>query len=378
MNDYYVTLGIRRDASPAEIKTAYKNLAVQHHPDHNPGSPDATETFRRINEAFEVLSNPEKRAVYDQTLPENRIAKIAQGGSAIDAERRAPYTAPKEDYASPAPAFGGTRQSVAQKIDVTVEGLLKTEGPEDLRKTLILRAILGSHDKEGLLKVAGNNNTRLGTPGIRAEVGIAAGERYAVLENDAVELSDVAHNGKYNVAVMTAAGIRLAEVAEAKHMNLLEAFSGSSATFTPYCSSTCAGSTRFDYSNKDDPRKPARIAAGLKLVSLETFMPHLLEIMSLKGHPNGHYPEVRTAAGMKLVGMEESELGLMRIWTDAKDLPEVQKAVTDKINIRTNSDKGLGLSAGQRAQKAAMPAAQTDRKLPPPLPAGVPGKPKPR
>lgn len=64
--DYYDVLGVHRNASDAEIKKVYRKLALQHHPDKNPGNKGAEEKFKEIAEAYEVLSNPEKRARYDQ------------------------------------------------------------------------------------------------------------------------------------------------------------------------------------------------------------------------------------------------------------------------------------------------------------------------
>jgi curved DNA-binding protein len=64
--DYYKILGVERKASKEQIKSAYRKLALKTHPDRNPGDSRAEERFKEINEAYQVLSDPEKRSRYDQ------------------------------------------------------------------------------------------------------------------------------------------------------------------------------------------------------------------------------------------------------------------------------------------------------------------------
>jgi len=65
MKDYYVALGVPRNASKEDIVRAYRKGAQTHHPDRNPGDSDAEKRFREIQEAYEILNDPEKRAEYD-------------------------------------------------------------------------------------------------------------------------------------------------------------------------------------------------------------------------------------------------------------------------------------------------------------------------
>ena len=63
--DYYEVLGVSRNASPEELKKAFRRIALDHHPDRNPGNPESERLFKEAGEAYEVLSDPEKRRSYD-------------------------------------------------------------------------------------------------------------------------------------------------------------------------------------------------------------------------------------------------------------------------------------------------------------------------
>src|SRR5882672_10801286 len=64
--DYYEVLGVERSADESALKSAFRKIALQHHPDRNPGNPQAEEIYKEASEAYTVLSDPDKRAKYDR------------------------------------------------------------------------------------------------------------------------------------------------------------------------------------------------------------------------------------------------------------------------------------------------------------------------
>jgi curved DNA-binding protein len=96
--DYYATLGVARDASPADVKRAYRKLARQHHPDLNKADAAAERRFKEINEANAVLGDPKKRRLYDQ---------LGQDWSGYERGSRRPGAQDPFAGFSGSPGFGG-------------------------------------------------------------------------------------------------------------------------------------------------------------------------------------------------------------------------------------------------------------------------------
>src|SRR5579863_9961630 len=96
-HDYYKTLGVDRAAAEDDIRKAYRKLARKYHPDLNPGDKSAEDRFKNVQEAYDVLSDSKKRAMYDQ-VGFYSDAGFAAGGGAGAASAGAPRGGPNMDF----------------------------------------------------------------------------------------------------------------------------------------------------------------------------------------------------------------------------------------------------------------------------------------
>jgi curved DNA-binding protein len=115
--DYYKTLGVAKAASAKEIKAAYRKLARKHHPDVNPGDKGAEAKFKEINEAYEVLGDPEKRKKYDELGANWRLYEQAQqAGAGAGAGN------PFAGFGDAGNPFGGNYSGGAWNVNVGAPG----------------------------------------------------------------------------------------------------------------------------------------------------------------------------------------------------------------------------------------------------------------
>jgi curved DNA-binding protein len=114
--DYYKTIGVDRKASEDEIKRAYRKLALQYHPDRNPNDKQAEDKFKEVNEAYQVLSDPQKRAHYDQ-LGDSFSRWQQRGGQ--------PGGFNWEDWYTRTPGGGGARVEYGNLDDILGGGGLE-------------------------------------------------------------------------------------------------------------------------------------------------------------------------------------------------------------------------------------------------------------
>ena len=138
--DFYQTLGVKKDAKPEEIKKAYRRLARKYHPDVNPGDKSAEERFKMITEAHDVLSDPKKRTVYDRfgQYSDNLADMAARGGApgGGGGARSAPFDFTGFDWGSTSTSSAGGGGSSFRDIfaDLFGGGKQEKEPPRPMPK----------------------------------------------------------------------------------------------------------------------------------------------------------------------------------------------------------------------------------------------------
>jgi molecular chaperone DnaJ len=127
--DFYKILGVKRDAKPEEIKKAYRRLARKYHPDVNPGDKSAEERFKQMSEAFDVLSDPKKRKVYDRfgQYSENLANAAADAGTGSAYPRGAPFDFSGFDWGSTTTTGGAAGSGSFRDIFADLFGGAKAE-----------------------------------------------------------------------------------------------------------------------------------------------------------------------------------------------------------------------------------------------------------
>jgi molecular chaperone DnaJ len=130
--DFYKILGVKRDAKPDEIKKAYRRLARKYHPDVNPGDKAAEDRFKQMSEAFDILSDPKKRKVYDRFGQySDSLANAAAEGAGPTQSRGAPFDFSGFDWGATSSAAGSSGSGSFREIfaDLFSGGKAEREPP---------------------------------------------------------------------------------------------------------------------------------------------------------------------------------------------------------------------------------------------------------
>ncbi len=173
VRDYYEVLGVSRDASTEDIKRAYRKQALEHHPDRNPDNKEAEEKFKAATEAYDVLSDPDKRARYDQF----GHAGLRGGGfgGAVDFDLADALRTFMRDFGGGIGGFdffGGGRTGDDRRgndLQVRIELTLE-EAAVGVKKQLKLRKLVGCEECGGSGAKRGTRPTTCTTCGGRGQV----------------------------------------------------------------------------------------------------------------------------------------------------------------------------------------------------------------
>jgi DnaJ-class molecular chaperone len=176
--NYYKILGVPKNASGKEIKAAYRRLARKHHPDVNPGSKQAEARFKEINEANDVLSDPEKRRRYDQmgeSWPHIQSRGGRSGGGRVRVDFGGiPGSAQSGSFSDFFQTFFGGEAGGATLEDILQQargGRAQRRGGDEVEHELTLTLEEAHRGVTRTLAVAGQGSTR------RVEVKVPAGVR---------------------------------------------------------------------------------------------------------------------------------------------------------------------------------------------------------
>ena len=140
--DFYTVLGVKRDASEKEIRSAYRKLARKYHPDVNPGNKAAEATFKEINAAHDVLKDPETRKKYDRSFKQQAVTLWLNSGKSAQAIAAELGLRDKQLYEwkkifVPAPGAGLSAPELeAQNLALRRENDLLRQQRDILKKTL--------------------------------------------------------------------------------------------------------------------------------------------------------------------------------------------------------------------------------------------------